>query len=84
MYKSKIRDYPFAIKTDNDEDFIVGRIIEFHEKDLLYKLTRADQIEGYRGDENDLYHREIVHVENMDDNNSLMRQYYIFKMHLSI
>eukprot|EP01084_Bolivina_argentea_P190211 326935_1 len=35
MYKKKNLNYPFAIKSNNDKDFIVGRIISFNDSKIF-------------------------------------------------
>eukprot|EP00486_Rosalina_sp_Unknown_P013850 CAMPEP_0201595522 /NCGR_PEP_ID=MMETSP0190_2-20130828/192500_1 /ASSEMBLY_ACC=CAM_ASM_000263 /TAXON_ID=37353 /ORGANISM="Rosalina sp." /LENGTH=568 /DNA_ID=CAMNT_0048055543 /DNA_START=24 /DNA_END=1730 /DNA_ORIENTATION=- len=79
MYHDKHGKYPFAVKTGDNKDFIVGRMITFDGETFQSKLSRADEIEGYRGSDSDLYHREIVEIENIDDNNKKLKAVFYFK-----
>ena len=68
LYKERYEDYPFAVRTGRDSDYINGRIIEWpHCRNgallevLTEKLETADRIEGYIDGFN-LYGRGIVDV----------------------
>ena len=76
MYKSKQLNYPFALKTNNKNDIMIGRMITFKDKNIFYhKLLEADQIEDYDAtnpneNENE-YVRDIVDVHIMDNNQNI-------------
>ena len=54
LYKERYEDYPFAVRTGHDTDYVIGRIIEWpqcrngmFDEMRQIKLELADQIEGY-------------------------------------
>ena len=49
LYKHKDKDkhFPFAIQTYNQNDYIIGRVMEFEDKLFNKKLKHANYINGY-------------------------------------
>eukprot|EP01083_Nonionella_stella_P075723 205948_1 len=72
MYKLKGTNYPFALRTNDDNDVIIGRLLQWTDEQTFYeKVLGADDIEDYDDthpddDENE-YIRDIVDV-HMTDN----------------
>eukprot|EP01084_Bolivina_argentea_P135895 239392_1 len=85
LYHSKSMSYPFAIKTNNSNDFIVGRILYWNDSDLFkIKLKQADDIEGYNDKNfNNLYQREIVTVINTDNNNTKITAFVYYQSNVT-
>lgn len=84
MYKCRKLKYPFALRTNNDNDFMIGRLITFNDKDLFYhKLFEADQIEDYDDthpdDQENEYIRSIVDVKIMNNNQNIKDEFYEYK-----
>eukprot|EP00485_Elphidium_margaritaceum_P017982 CAMPEP_0202732694 /NCGR_PEP_ID=MMETSP1385-20130828/187791_1 /ASSEMBLY_ACC=CAM_ASM_000861 /TAXON_ID=933848 /ORGANISM="Elphidium margaritaceum" /LENGTH=642 /DNA_ID=CAMNT_0049399017 /DNA_START=35 /DNA_END=1963 /DNA_ORIENTATION=- len=60
MYQRHGQNFPFAIQTGNVNDFFVGRLVTWNDRDTMRaKQKHADRIEGYP----DFYHRTVVDVE---------------------
>eukprot|EP01084_Bolivina_argentea_P055583 101877_1 len=69
LFKERYEDYPFAIQTNNKNDYINGRIISWNCNNKIdifdTKLKIADRMEGYiNGTMDNLYRRDIVNVLN--------------------
>jgi len=47
MYMNKVHRWPYALRTNNQDDFIVVRVIEFPPEIHDDKLRQADEIENY-------------------------------------
>eukprot|EP01083_Nonionella_stella_P065725 172404_1 len=78
MYQNKSADDPFAfaVRTDNNNDCIAGRILTFDNTNLFNtKLFDADQFYGYKRNphhpEKALVNRTIVNVDIDHDNSKL-------------
>merc|ERR1719242_2575235 len=68
MYKSKKLNYPFALQTNNPNDYITGRLLQWNHKATFdQKLLEADHIENYDENSFDGYTRSIMDVEIIQD-----------------
>merc|ERR1711933_53179 len=68
MYKSKKANYPFAIQTNNPNDYIMGRLLQWNNPNTFQqKLLEADHIENYDENDFDGYTRSIMDVETIQD-----------------
>lgn len=47
MVRNQVHNYPYALKTDNDEDLLVVRVLTFPAEIFSRKLAEADVIEMY-------------------------------------
>jgi len=72
LYKERYEDYPFAVRTGDPRDYVIGRIIEWkhakngmREQVFSSKLQTADRIEGFIDGFN-LCQRSVVDVINED------------------
>ena len=66
MYQKPGFEYPFAVRTGERSDFIVGRLVTWNDDKVVEeKRKTADAIEGYH-EENAhvLFHRDIVDAED--------------------
>ena len=77
MYKSRRLKFPFAVRTNNAKDFMVGRVLQWNDRHKFHeKLLIADKIEDYdstRIDEADNeFLRDVVdvHITNTVDGQS--------------
>lgn len=73
MYKSKHLNYPFAVRTNDMNDHIFGRLMQWNDEQTFYeKLAEADDIEDYDtehpDDENNEYIRNVVDVHILSNN----------------
>ena len=60
-----VESFPYAVKTNNDKDYIIGRLLHFkNDKKFNKKLIASDEIEGYDPNEkdssNNIYTRKKV------------------------
>ena len=68
MYQHKDASYPFAIRTDNQNDFIIGRVMEFDKNLFTKKLSHADHINGYNPNEpKKSYYERLIVDAYLDD-----------------
>ena len=68
MYYSNKATYPFAVRTNNDDDVIKCRLLTWDAVDFGKKLSRADRIEGYSvSSRRNLYERSVVDVIRTED-----------------
>ena len=69
--QSRGASYPFAARSDNEYDCVVGRIVTWADSETVdAKRKKADQIEGYDdffGNTQSLFQRKVVHVEDVDN-----------------
>ena len=80
ILKNRRENFPFAIRTDNNDDYIVGRLLTWKKDVFIQKLLRADQIEGYnpKANENDCFYlRKVVNVQTT--NNDIMQAYVYYQ-----
>eukprot|EP01084_Bolivina_argentea_P302932 522962_1 len=81
LYHSNDCNFPFAVKTNNKNDYVIGRLLRWNEGTELFeqKLKNADEIEGYVSylNKNNLYERQIVDV--MDNNNNKTKAIVYFR-----
>ena len=65
IYKHKQQNFPFAIRTDDENDFVVGRLLEFGSDLFADKLSHANRINGYdpnKKEEENYYQQVVVDV----------------------
>lgn len=67
LYKNVDEDWPFAIKSNNKSDYIVGRLTHWDNGFEFFKekLKEADEIEDYEDDDNEelnIYQRDVFDV----------------------
>eukprot|EP00483_Globobulimina_turgida_P007910 UN07926 len=78
MYKERKLKHPFALRTHNNNDYMIGRLLQWNDKQIFYeKVLEADDIEDYDDthpyDEENEYVRDIVDVHLMDSNNKVLQ-----------
>merc|ERR1712079_256630 len=58
----KRQNFPFAIQTHNEKDFVVGRVLKFDDGVFDAKVARANKINGYdpSKEEKDNYYQQVV------------------------
>eukprot|EP01084_Bolivina_argentea_P012397 23232_1 len=70
LFKFTHCNYPFVMKTNDQNDYVCGRLLYWHENNKIFnkKLKEADQIEGYEenNNQNNFYEREVVEVVTDD------------------
>jgi len=70
LFKARRLKFPFAIRTNNAKDFVVGRVLHWKDPiDFHEKVLHADKIEHYdstRMEADNEFLREVVDVEIMD------------------
>lgn len=64
MFQERNLNYPYAVKTDNPNDVLIGRVLTWKDSaTILAKLKSADDIEEYEdGNPDSLYQRTVVDI----------------------
>jgi len=81
MFQCKKLNYPFALRTGNKHDVIVGRFVTFHDANVFnHKLMEADKIEHYDATQPDheenAYVRDIVDVELVEPHHRIREEFF--------
>mmetsp|Transcript_41216 Transcript_41216/g.96653 ORF Transcript_41216/g.96653 Transcript_41216/m.96653 type:complete len:169 (-) Transcript_41216:123-629(-) len=69
LYQNPHLDYPFVVRTDDEEDKVVGTLLQWPSEDMFFqKLNQCDHIEGFnpRNPSSGLYQRDIVVAQGED------------------